>query len=487
MAEPILPYQSGVLGEGVLGSMQLGVSYTPLADLIKPYDLGEKVWVEIYTPTFIFAGVVGDYESLTWTENWYDFHSFELAINSEKINVSAFEEAGIIRFELDGVEHIGWIDDIQQVLEERGEATHTVTGRSIEAIFAQYPCMVDTDTGDGYNACGDTEITGITFTFAASTTVTASASCLSQLSAGYYLYNSTNDAATAAAKIASISTDGLTITLASAYAGTAGSGKAGSVIGQPGETAMRTYVDAECISTSDTAARLTGLTLAADSKRGSVVARTIRFDKLNEVLYGIGKETGLSFRLAHPSTGMNFTFTVLQGTDVSATVQLSVDYGNVKTLNYLRSVAEHKNLIYVGGTGDGATRIVRKVWATGTAEPSGWSRRATFSDASDCTTAAALDSKGAEILVDLEKVTTLEAEYLQTKNPTYTLGTHFKLGDIITAIYPNEVAIVARLVSISTTIERAGKTIKLTIGKKRPDFVDIYNFDKKANGAQKRR
>jgi len=485
--EPILPYQSGVLGEGVLGFLQLGEPYTPISELTLPYDLGARIWVEIYTPAFLMAGIVGDYESLTWTDNWYDFDTWELSIDSNKINVGAFVAKGLIRFVADGREHIGWIEGIKRVLKPRGAETHTVSGRGIEAVFTRRICIKDISTGDGYNALGDTAITGITFVFAASTTVTASASCLSQVSVGYYLYNSTNDAATYAKKITAISTDGLTITLESAYSGTAGSGKAGSLIGQPGETALRTCVYDECINPSSSTRIISGLSLAADSKRGSVVARTLRIDRLSDVMYGIGKETALSFKLTHPSAGMNFVFTVLQGTDVSSTVTLSTDRGNVQEIEYFENLLEYKNLVYVNGTGDGAARIVRQVF-TGVTEPSGWDRYETSFDASDCTTDAALDSKGAEVLADLAEAITLDVQYLQTSNPTYILGTHFKLGYTITVDYVTAgIKVVSRVTSIETNWVRQGKTIKLTIGKKKPDFVDIYKYDKKANGAQKRR
>lgn len=79
-------------------------------------------------------------------------------------------------------------------------------------------------------------ITGITFTFAASTSVIASADCHLALAKGERIFNSTDDTSAAAKVIASISSDGLTITLASAYAGTTGAGKAATVCAATGNT-----------------------------------------------------------------------------------------------------------------------------------------------------------------------------------------------------------------------------------------------------------
>ena len=69
----------------------------------------------------------------------------------------------------------------------------------------------------------------LTFTFAASNTVIASASCLTTLSIGMYIWNSTNDTNTSSLRITNISADGLTITLSAAYAGTIGAGKTATI------------------------------------------------------------------------------------------------------------------------------------------------------------------------------------------------------------------------------------------------------------------
>ena len=82
----------------------------------------------------------------------------------------------------------------------------------------------------------DTVVPTLTFTFAASTSVVASADCHLALAEGERIYNSTDDTPTAARVIASISSDGLTITLASAYDGTTGSGKQATVCGANGNT-----------------------------------------------------------------------------------------------------------------------------------------------------------------------------------------------------------------------------------------------------------
>jgi hypothetical protein len=64
-----------------------------------------------------------------------------------------------------------------------------------------------------------------TFTFAASTTVLATSNISKECRPGEKIFNSTDDTNTSAVAIDSISADGLTITLAGAYGGTAGATK----------------------------------------------------------------------------------------------------------------------------------------------------------------------------------------------------------------------------------------------------------------------
>lgn len=481
--------------------------------------------------------------------------------------------------------------------------------------------------GSGTHYCGDTAVTGITFTFAASTTVIASANCRAQINAGEEIFNSTNDSHYEAQKVAAISADGLRITLTDTYTGTAGSGKACSRVGIPGESALRHYTDSECISATDPDRVIPGITLAADQKRGALVNRSARFDYLSDMLYGICVETGLSFRLVH-GTGLNFTFTVYTGSDVSSTVTICPTlYENASTFDYLESHLEMRNMLYIGGEGSDAARMVRKAYTptagtgtlttlyapevaavegpTGTmiaahsftpvdmsgmdlsasylqldlkatnpadmgtdgqveltasggpdskelswkfpvtglkdtyqtyrfllssgsetggafdssainyirvynvlkagagigsvpvmfswqnakiltaSTPQGWTRREKFVDASDCTTSALLSARGSETLATSAESISLDVGYFPS--PTFTLGVHFKLGDLITATFEGVATVVSRIRSVTTTLDSNGKVIALTIGKEAPDLISILKLNQRLNTTQMRR
>lgn len=107
------------------------------------------------------------------------------------------------------------------------------------------------------------EVSTITFAFTSGTSITASADCRNYgVAIGQYIWNSTNDTSSDAQKITDISSDGLTITLENAYAGTTGSGKKGSII--PGEFNNTEYIDhdGDALKCSHTSDVLTGTWLS---------------------------------------------------------------------------------------------------------------------------------------------------------------------------------------------------------------------------------
>lgn len=83
---------------------------------------------------------------------------------------------------------------------------------------------------------GDSAALSGTFTFAASTTVTATNDVSLEVRPGELIFNSTNDTNSDAKVVSAVSADGLTITLAEAYAGTTGSSKEAKLAAITGAT-----------------------------------------------------------------------------------------------------------------------------------------------------------------------------------------------------------------------------------------------------------
>ena len=404
----VLPFQSSRAGLGVAGYMLAGADFTPYTDFIGTYDPKPIIPIQIFTAAMVYRGVIDDYEYFRYERNWYEPDNWEIDINRYKVNVDQFAIGGFIRYNREGVEHIGIIERIEKPLDEKGKGGEQwkIIGRGAEAVFSLRICMYGTAT-----------------------------------STGYHVQNAA------------------------------------------GETALRAFVDKECISAADTNRNITGLTLAAPGTRGTTVDYSARFNILSDVLTDICKAAGLSCGLVWSGSGLNFVFTVYEGADVSASVVISPEFGNVATFQYLNSVLEMKNLLYVGGTGTDASRAVREVYDT--TEPTGWARREQFVEASDCADNAALDAKGAEVLATVGEETALEVSYLQSN--TFIYGVDFDLGDIITVVFPDVAIVVSRIVTVTEEWDENGERITLGIGKKYPDLVSIMKQAKQAYSAQSRR
>jgi hypothetical protein len=246
------------------------------------------------------------------------------------------------------------------------------------------------------------------------------------------------------------------------------------------ETNMRHYVDIECITVSNADREIAGLTLeAADAGAGGAIEYKARGQPLTEVLYDHCKQTGLSFELAWSGTGKNFEYRTLEGTDLSSgadMVVFSVDFGNVNAYDYVYSVLDQRNLVYVGGEGDANLRTLASI--SDGAAPTGWSRREVFVDAKECTEVAELAAKGNQVLEERAATETLDFVFNHL-SPSFVLGTDFTLGDTVIVEFPGVATMTSRITSITERYGTDGKSFEMAVGKSAPDLVSIIRAQNK--------
>lgn len=247
------------------------------------------------------------------------------------------------------------------------------------------------------------------------------------------------------------------------------------------ETAMRHYVNYNAINTTYCGANrvITGLTLATANSPllGTNIDYAARFQPLPEILEDICRGQGLSYRLVWSGTGKNFTFGIIDGDDVSGSVVVSPEFDNAAALRYMNSILEEKNLIYLGGVGIGDTRTTAVVYSG--SEPTGWDRKEYFADASDCSTSDMLADRGAQLLLEYAEQESMEFEYHQSN--TFVYGTDFKLGDIVTVVYPDVAILVTRLVNVTEEYSVGdGLRLSMGVGNKSPDLVSLFKIMKRA-------
>jgi hypothetical protein len=242
------------------------------------------------------------------------------------------------------------------------------------------------------------------------------------------------------------------------------------------ETNNRHYMTYEVISATDTNRRMAGITLETnDGHRGIAIEYKARAPlDLLTVLRDHNIQSGLSYRLIWSKSGKNFVYTTLAGTDRSTgagKVTLSVDFGNVKAYDYIYSVLDQRNFVYIGGPGDGAARTLQSVPTSSI--PTGWTRRETFVDASECTTAAERTAKGNQVLAERAATQTLDFTFDQTAQ-TFVLGTDFNLGDTVVVDFPGVATMTSRITRITERYDvEKGRTYEIGVGKSAPDLISI--------------
>jgi hypothetical protein len=247
------------------------------------------------------------------------------------------------------------------------------------------------------------------------------------------------------------------------------------------ELNMRHYMDVEVISATDTNRRMAGITL--ESVHNPLLGAAIEYKArmpmtLPTVLYDHCIQSGLSFGLVWSGTGKNFVYKTYAGIDRStgtSKVTLSVNFGNIKAYDYLYSILDKKNFVYIGGAGDGAIRTLETVPTSSI--PTGWNRRETFVDASECTETDELKAKGNQILA--EKGATQTLDFTFKESPSFTIGADFFVGDTINVEFPEVATMISRITSITERYDANGRNYEIGIGKSKPDFVSILRAQNK--------
>lgn len=135
----------------------------------------------------------------------------------------------------------------------------------------------------------------------------------------------------------------------------------------PGETVMRHFVDAECISTTNPDRVVSKLVLAPDQGRGAPVVYRGRLQDLARILEEISIYVGLGYEVEIDMNAKEFVFTVYEGLDLTPSggnspVIFGPEFADVKNMEYLHSKLDTKTVALIGGQGEGASRLIVPVY-----------------------------------------------------------------------------------------------------------------------------
>ena len=249
------------------------------------------------------------------------------------------------------------------------------------------------------------------------------------------------------------------------------------------ETAMRHYVNVNCMDASDTDRNYSFLYLADDLQRGGNIKYEARFQTISELLEEISLITGLGWNIVLDPTNKRLVFQVLEGVDrsfgngVNSTVMFSPKFGNIRLISYHDSSLNAKNVNYVAGQGEAQERIVAKVTKDGETY-TGLNRREVLTDARDLDESDKLTQRGQGRLAELGDETMIEMENLSTG--PFRFGEDFDLGDIVTIEYPDIISADVRVIESQIEITQQDRIQnKLILGREFPDLINIRKIENK--------
>ena len=211
------------------------------------------------------------------------------------------------------------------------------------------------------------------------------------------------------------------------------------------QTAIKQLINDNIISPSVTDRKIPNFIFkeSTDTKVTSIEIEETQY--IGTDLYSIIKsqcqEHDIGFKLVLTDDN-KFEFSLYAGTDRSYDqtdnpyVIFSPNFENIINSNYLSSKQEYKNVVFVGGEGEGAEKTIVSVGSA-----SGLNRREMFEEANDISKTtetgtisdseykSQLKSKGEEVLKDNDVLTAFEGEVEATN--LFVYGTDFFLGDIV--------------------------------------------------------
>lgn len=279
------------------------------------------------------------------------------------------------------------------------------------------------------------------------------------------------------------------------------------------ETVMKHYINNTIVNPSDLDKRIPNLVIATDKNRGSHVSYSSRFKNLAEEMTTLSLASGLGWDVTLDLDNKLWVFDVMEGRNLVAGQSLlppvifSPEFESLKSMQYVQSDLNYKNVAIVAGAGEG---INRRIVQVGNAV--GLNRHEIFVDARDIAEVddndvpipevdiiQALIERGQQTLNELMQEEYLEAQILtpiirteyereyqflstlqvseNTTKKTRTLSAFnyqrdYDLGDIVTVQNMDwGVTLNARITEVKEIYEQNGFGLEATFGNNRPTLI----------------
>lgn len=264
------------------------------------------------------------------------------------------------------------------------------------------------------------------------------------------------------------------------------------------ELTMRNLVNTNCITPLDQNRIINNLILGEISNFTETADYQVSYANLLDELENLSNVSDLGFKVEFDISNKKLVFKVFKGVDRSINqdanqrVIFSKEFDNILEQEYTDSLNNYKNLVLVGGMGEGSERKLAVVGAS-----SGLDRFEIFNDQkslsnevdnttlSDSEYMNLLIGKGQETLVDTKEIKTFTSKVNLDSNTQYKVD--FDLGDIITMSSSKwGLTLDSRITEIEEVYEENGFAINVVFGNKIPTLIDkvkIMSKQKSSGGS----
>jgi hypothetical protein len=227
------------------------------------------------------------------------------------------------------------------------------------------------------------------------------------------------------------------------------------------ETVLKQYVNANLGSLAPISRQVENLLIEADSSRGEIVQGNARFEKLQDLLYGLAQTGGLGYQITQEDSDL--LFSVYEPEDKTAKIRMDLFNQKLSRAEYAYSVAKVTRAI-VGGQGEAEWRRFVEVSNTDSeAAEVEWSRRIeVFKDGRNSRITSQLTQDGLEMLVDEGKTIT-ELSVTPSDDINMRFAVDWYLGDKVTVVI-DQLEAQAVVTEVGLAIDADGVRIAATVG-----------------------
>lgn len=228
------------------------------------------------------------------------------------------------------------------------------------------------------------------------------------------------------------------------------------------EQVVRFWVEQNCISPDNPARAQYPLVLSEAGGFGGTITEQSRFAALSDEITRVLLPDDLGWRIDLDLENSRFVFKVLNGVNRTSAqsennrILFGLRYGNIEGFRKVKDVISAKTVAYIGGQGDGSTRLLLEVDNAG-----GGRRKEVFVDAQDIGTTNELAERGYQALSDAAAVNSFEFEALSRQ---FQYEADYDLGDFVTVVIDKDTFQHLQIRELREIYEQGNITVKPVFG-----------------------